>query len=221
MFSGIVETTGKILKLHQSADSVRLSVARPTAFADLKTGDSVAVDGVCLTLRELTDQAMSFDVGYETLKVCHWQQRLSSWQAESPEVGLNLERSLKFGDRVHGHIVTGHVETLAMLQESFRVGESLVQRFIYPLRLRHLLWSKGSVALNGVSLTINDMSQDYLEVCLVPETQERTNLRHLKLGDWVHLEPDSMAKSISTYLAHSPLLGELVKTEVAKFKDQT
>ncbi len=220
MFSGIVETTGKILKLQSHPDAIHMTLERPALFTDLKIGDSVAVDGVCLTVRELQVDSMSFDVGYETLQITHWQQRLPAAGVNlQPQVGMNLERSLKFGDRMHGHVVTGHVEALAMLQESKRLGDSLVQRYSYPWRLRELLWTKGSVALNGVSLTINDICDDHFEVCLIPETQERTNLGVCRLGDWLHIETDSMAKSISHFLTHSPLLKELLQKNSGGTKD--
>jgi riboflavin synthase len=112
---------------------------------------------------------------------------------------INLERSLKFGDRIHGHLVSGHVDSLAKVEFREDLGDSLILGFRYSPKLQPLVWLKGSITLNGVSLTVNKSQENYLEVCLIPETLKRTNLKALKIGETVTVEPDYMTKSMHQY----------------------
>jgi riboflavin synthase len=190
MFSGIIESVGVIQKVQEFNHLVRIWVERPKTFNDLTIGDSVAVDGVCLTVEDFTDQQIQFALGFETLSLL----KLTPPQLQQKIV--NLERSLRFGDRMHGHMVSGHVEGQGTVTSKTWQGDSLVYRVRVPEELRPALWKKGSVAMHGVSLTVNDVGPDDFEVCLIPETLKQTNLKELNLGALVNIETDYMAKAL-------------------------
>ena len=195
MFTGIVETKVFRVDFQKKSSGFQLTVSRPPFFKDLKKGDSMAVDGVCLTIEALSPDDISFTLGQETLEICDWLSR--KWENHS----FNLERPLKMGDRLHGHYLTGHVDGLGCLVSQNR--DSSIWTFSFPRQLHPYIWSKGSIALNGVSLTINKIQEkeSCLTVCLIPETLRRTNLCHLKIGDKVHIEADCMAKSVYHHFA--------------------
>lgn len=193
MFSGIVETTSKLLKVEEGQQVYRIFLQKPAEFDDLKIGDSVAVNGVCLTVEMFDSEKMQFSLGHETLRVLQWKKE--DWQNRP----VNVERSLKLSDRIHGHLVTGHVETLGQVQRSEKIGENWFLNVKVPRTLLPYIWKKGSVTLHGVSLTVNELQEDVLEVCLIPETQKRTNLILFKTGDSIHLEADYMAKAFHRF----------------------
>ena len=176
-----------------SPQLLRVTLTKPAFFDDIRVGDSICCNGVCLTVEKFDDSKLIFALAAETLRVLGMQnldpKKLvgQSW---------NLERSLKFGDRIHGHLVTGHVESLGEITESRQDGESLWMKIKVSQGLRPYLWTKGSVTLHGVSLTVNEIHQNEIQVCLIPETQKRTNLSQLRVGDRIHVEPDYMAKAI-------------------------
>jgi riboflavin synthase len=195
MFSGIIEAKSKVLEFkpldtENPQNLVRIQVAKPTQFDDIKTGDSIAVNGICLTVENFNDQSIQFALGHETLKVANWNEKTLS----SNE--LNLERSLRIGDRVHGHFVTGHVDGRAEVVRSYDQGGSWMLDIKIPASIAAFVWPKGSLALNGVSLTINSIEKDILGFCLIPETVQRTNLASLKAGDFVLVEADQMARAL-------------------------
>lgn len=194
MFSGIIEATSPSLQFESLDRSYRLVLRRPSFFEDLRTGDSIAVDGVCLTVESFDAGTMSFVVGFESLRILGWDPEF----VKSHE--FNLERSLRMGDRIHGHWVTGHVDSRATVIDRRPEGESLVLSFRIPASVLPLVWHKGSVALNGVSLTVNSVENDVISVCLIPETLKRTNLGALKVGDLVNVEPDMLARAIARTL---------------------
>lgn len=196
MFSGIIEATVPILKSHPRDQALELHLPRPENFNDIALGDSIAVNGVCLTLEATDSQSMIFTLGFETLNVLG--QDLDYWF----RYPVNLERSLAFGARVHGHFVTGHLEKMLVVTKSQPLGDNWILGIELTPELKEFCWQKGSVSINGVSLTINTVNELQLEVCLIPETQKRTNLSHYKVGDKIGFEPDSFAKAISHVLSH-------------------
>jgi riboflavin synthase len=186
VFSGIIEARASILFVKSGNGLTRICVEQPPEFDDLKLGDSIAVNGICLTL-ETQELGMHFSLGPETLKVTHWQPV----QNET----VNLERSLRFGDRVHGHIVSGHVDTTGIVKNIELGEETRTLTIAAPADFAPYLWRKGSVAVQGVSLTLNFVENTIFHVGLIPETLKRTNLGLLKVGDPVHLEADAMARA--------------------------
>jgi riboflavin synthase len=187
VFSGIVEACASLILAERTPQLVKITVEKPAGWDDLKNGDSVAVNGICLTVERFDLETMQFSLAPETLKVTGWSPN----KAEK----VNLERSLRMGDRIHGHIVSGHVDGVGRI-EAVEDGEGtrLMTVAMSP-DFRRYVWRKGSVAINGVSLTINGEDGSTFEVCLIPETLKRTNLGELKIGSQVNLEADAMARA--------------------------
>lgn len=188
MFSGLIETQSKVLKAVERNQSCQLILQRPQSFDDIKPGHSVAVDGVCLTVESLDREVFTVTVGVETLCVTKW---LAS---DLEDRIVNMERSLKVGDRLHGHWVLGHVDDVAKLELRENLGETCVMRFSLSAKYNPLIWRKGSLAVNGVSLTINECGQGFFSVGLIPETLKKTNLGSLTPGRSVNIELDVLAK---------------------------
>ncbi len=191
MFSGIVECQSPVLKVVPRQGVLEVHIRRPGQFNQLSVGDSVSVNGVCLTIEFYDSEKIVVALAAETLQVTQWD--------EKSLLGLtvNLERSLSFGDRVHGHLVTGHVDALGDVVAIERAGECSRVRLRAPQHLRSYFWKKGSLAVNGVSLTINQVdSLGTIEVCLIPETLRSTNLGSLQEGDRVSIEADNLAKGL-------------------------
>ena len=195
MFSGIVETTSKINAITFTESTMQITVERPEFFNDLAIGHSVAVNGVCLTVEKFDANEMVFTLGPETLKITGWKSKLYLG-AE-----LNLERSLKFSDRIHGSLVTGHVDNTARVVEIQRLETTLIMKFEISSQFKIFVWNKGTICVNGVSLTINNVkpmgSSFEIEVCLIPETLTRTNLKNVKIDDMVTIEYDYVAKILT------------------------
>jgi riboflavin synthase len=190
MFSGIIEAVSEIKSSEPLQNAFRIHVQRPAFFDDLRLGDSIAVDGICLTVEGFNSDTITFSLAAETLKVLEWNPE--QWLGKK----LNLERSLRMGDRIHGHLVTGHVDSLAFVVRAEAGGESFFLDIIVADSLRPFVWKKGSITINGVSLTVNDLVDDVVSVCLIPETLKRTNLGTLEVGQFVNVEPDYMARAI-------------------------
>lgn len=190
MFSGIVEAVVPALSCEPLEKAVRLRLQKPDFFQDLKAGDSIAVNGVCLTLEDGQAPDLSFVLAAETLRVLRWDP------AAVFNRRFNLERSLRLGDRIHGHWVSGHVDSLGEVAHRDLQGQSLFLEIKVAPGILPLIWVKGSIALNGVSLTINEIRQDLLSVCLIPETQARTNLADLRVGETLTVEPDLLARAV-------------------------
>ena len=192
MFSGIIEAKVKALGAEQEApDLLRIQLQRPEGFTDIRTGDSIAVNGVCLTIESFTEQLMQFAIAAESLKVTGWTAEYFLSRSH------NLERSLRFGDRIHGHMVSGHVEAMAKVVVSEAMGEgSWLLSVELPESLLPFVWPKASVCLHGTSLTVNELQKSVASVCLIPETVQRTNLVENQPGDSLCVEPDYMAKAL-------------------------
>lgn len=194
MFSGIVESVMPILSSEELQNAYRINIKKPKEFNDLNLGDSIACDGVCLTVEAYDSEKMTFALAAETIKVLQWDPQ--SWLGKQ----VNLERSLRLGDRIHGHLVTGHVDSLGRVERAELIGESFFLDVKVADSILPFVWKKGSVTLNGVSLTVNELNGSTVSVCLIPETLKRTNLGLLKPGMNVNVEPDYMARAIQRSL---------------------
>lgn len=194
MFTGLVQDLGTVVALDATADGTRITVATRLA-AELATGDSIAVNGTCLTATELADGSFRAEVMAETL------QR-SSLGALTPGATVNLELPLRAADRLGGHVVQGHVDGLGRVSEIESDGFS--RRVAVapedPALLRYVV-AKGSIAIDGISLTVASVSDDELTVALIPETLERTTLGTAEPGTLVNLEVDVLAKYVEKLTA--------------------
>ena len=186
MFSGIVEAVGTIRAVTAAPEGKRFSVAAPFA-ADLSLGESICVSGVCLTVVATPSGGFEVDVSAETLR----RSKLGSLGASD---NVNLERSLRLGDRLSGHLVFGHVDGVGTLRSVAPEGDSRLYRFEAPESVARYLVEKGSVAVDGVSLTVFDCRDRSFAAAVVPHTGRATTLGELEPGDVVNLESDMIAK---------------------------
>lgn len=180
MFTGIITNTSSVLKI----DNSKLIISRPKEFNDIKLGDSILVDGVCLTIDHLTVKELGFFVSKVTREVA---------KTFKPQDVLNLERSVKYGERISGHLVSGHVHCTGKVTSVKGCENTLDLELSLPKNVQ--LNKKSSISINGVSLTINEIIENKIKLFIIPETFKRTNLKFLKVGDLVNVEPDLNAKT--------------------------
>lgn len=205
MFTGLVEGMGQVSGLSRGAEGLRLAVTPPFPAAELTLGESVCVSGACLTVVALKGGAFQVDVSPETL---------ARTTLGGLKIGdrVNLERALKVGDRLGGHLVTGHVDGLGVLRERREGPAHLQLALALPPELAPLAVAKGSVAVDGVSLTINEVRGAGVTVNVIPYTARHTTLGALKVGDRVNLEMDIIGKYVQRllkpYLKEGPGLTE-------------
>lgn len=200
MFTGIIETSGEVLAIDVREDGARLQVSAPTIAAEARIGDSVAVNGVCLTVVDQRDGALAFDAVTETLS----RTNLGALEAGQR---VNLERPLRADGRFDGHIVQGHVDGVARLVFVIEEGNARRFRFEVPTELARYVVAKGSVALDGVSLTVAGAGEDWLEVVIIPHTWEVTSLGFKNPGESVNVEVDVLAKYVERLLSKRSIGG--------------
>ena len=196
MFTGLVADLGAVDAVDATADGVRLTV-RTGLSGEIAEGDSVAVNGVCLTATRIDGGAFSADVMHETL-------RRSSLAGVVGGDGVNLELPLRAADRMGGHVVQGHVDGIGTLLEAREDGFARVLVFEAPPALLRYVVEKGSIAVDGVSLTVASVGEDSFSVSLIPETLERTNLGAAAPGTLVNLEVDVLAKYVEKLMPGAP-----------------
>lgn len=197
MFSGLIADVGSITELETGDEGMRIGIRTGLA-TDFAPGDSVAVDGACLTVTSVEDGVFTVDVMNQTVS-------MTSLSELTPGDRVNLEPALSMGDRLGGHIVQGHVDGVGEVSSFEPDGFSRRLRVSLPPELGSYLIPQGSVALQGVSLTVTECGADWLEVSLIPETLERTDLGSLEPGDRVNLECDVIARYVARMV--SPYAG--------------
>jgi riboflavin synthase len=195
MFTGLVEALGTVRERTITGAGSRLVIAEPAIAPELRPGESVAVNGVCLTVVAHDSETFVFEVGPETLA-------RTNLGALSDGDKVNLERSLRVGDRLGGHFVQGHVDGVGHVARHLPQGEWLTVWFSCPGELAQQMVSKGSVAVDGVSLTLVDVEADSFSVALIPHTLEHTTLGFKEPGATVNLESDVLAKCVWKFAAH-------------------
>lgn len=193
MFTGIVEGVGEVQKVERRATHHQVAVKVPFSLKDTRIGDSIAIDGCCLTVTRKTGRVFAADVSPETLRVT----TLGELKAGSR---VNVERPLRVGDRLGGHWVQGHVDGVGRLVQRKEVKAKPQNYFLLtvkvPKRLQNYMVPKGSVTVDGISLTVNGVSKGQIELCIIPHTQERTTLTAKKPGATLNLEADVLLKFI-------------------------
>jgi riboflavin synthase len=198
VFTGIVEERGEVVAVEPVPEGTRLTVSGPLVTSDAKHGDSIAVNGVCLTVVDTTDGTFTVDVVHETL-------RRSSLAKAAPGDLVNLERAMAVGDRLGGHIVQGHVDGTGTLISR---DDSGLTTFSMPRVLAKYLVAKGSITVDGVSLTVVAAGDARFSVALIPTTLSLTTLGVRQPGDVVNLEVDVLAKYVERLIATGGVLAE-------------
>ncbi|HOC31280.1 MAG TPA: riboflavin synthase [Armatimonadota bacterium] len=196
MFSGIIEELGRVRSITPVGEALRLCVTAAEVSQGVKVSDSVAVNGVCLTVTDVSPQTVSFDVIPETLS----KTSLGQLEPGSP---VNLERALCVGDRLGGHFVQGHVDATGEVINVYTEGEWYMITVRAPEEVRPYLIPHGSISMDGVSLTVARLSGDEFTVALIPHTLKLTNLGDKKPGDLVNLEGDMIGKYVLTLIRES------------------
>lgn len=194
MFTGIIEELGSVRTIEERGENARIVINAKTVTEGTTHGDSIAVNGVCLTALDIHDDSFAADVSRETLL-------RSTLGSLKPGVAVNLERAVTPETRLGGHIVQGHVDARGQFVSVEDLGESWTVRISFPPEVARYLVFKGSVAVEGISLTIANLTDDYFEIAIIPKTWELTNLSHLKPGDSVNLEVDVIGKYVERLLA--------------------
>ncbi len=193
MFTGIIEELGQVREIEKRGEDARIVIEARTVTEGSSNGDSIAVNGVCLTALDVKPDSFAADVSKETLL----RSTLGNLKPGSP---VNLERAVTPTTRLGGHIVQGHVDARGKVLGVENHGESWTVRIAYPKEIARYLVFKGSVAVEGISLTISNLSYDYFEIAVIPKTWEVTNFSQLKPGDEVNLEVDVIAKYVERLL---------------------
>lgn len=194
MFTGLIEAVGKVAEISPGRGSSRIAISSPLPVAELRDGDSVSVNGVCLTVSQRRRDRFFADVVAETLA-------RSTLGKLRPGSRVNLERSMQVGDRLGGHFVSGHVDDTVEVKRFRKRGNDCRLRLALPGSLARYVAPKGSVALDGVSLTVASVDASGFEIALVPHTLEWTTLGGLRPGDRVNLEVDLLARYLERLLA--------------------
>ncbi|MBC8214666.1 MAG: riboflavin synthase [Candidatus Marinimicrobia bacterium] len=194
MFTGIIEELGQVKKISETSSGKQFKISAKYVTEDLKIGDSIAVNGVCLTVVDISKRSFLLDLVYETLK----RSNLGDLVEGSK---INLERALKLSDRLGGHILQGHVETVGLIVDKQAVGDGAELTIsISPEWMRYCI-HKGSIALDGVSMTIASISRNLITVAVIPHTLEETTLGIKEKGDTFNIETDIIGKHIERLMS--------------------
>lgn len=193
MFTGIIEHLASVKNLSLKAGGGELFLDFSGFYNDLTLGESIAINGTCLTIREISGKVVSFDVSGETLK----KTTLGKFRSSE---NVNIERALRVGDRLGGHFVTGHVDGIGTVKGKKQSTDQCTMSFSVEKRLADMMIEKGSVAIDGISLTIVDLADGAFSVALIPYTLTSTTLGFKKVGDPVNIEIDMMGKWIKKLL---------------------
>ena len=193
MFNGIIYNTGKVKNIKKNKNSIYISIKTNINFKKKDIGSSVCCDGVCLTIDEIHNDIICFYISKETLK-------RSNFKLLKINQRINLEKSLSFGQSISGHFTQGHVDTVAKIKKITFVDKTWLIKFqISDKKLINFLIEKASISLNGVSLTISKVYQDFFEINVIPHTLKLTNLKNLKRNNFVNVELDILSKYIYKY----------------------
>lgn len=194
MFTGIIEEIGIVKEFSKSSNSALIKVECKNIPKDIKIGDSISIDGVCQTVTEFSSNSFSAQVSLETLNVTTFSKLKSGDK-------VNLEKALTLGSRLGGHIVTGHIDGLGKVKSVQKLNDFYNIKFETEKSLEKYIAKKGSIAINGISLTIADVFANQFMTAVIPHTFDNTNLKELKTGDFVNVETDILSKYVEKILS--------------------
>jgi len=189
MFTGIIEDRGKVMRVEYQGQEKRLTIGMPLHLTEVQVGDSINVNGVCLTVARNRGQVVELDLSQETL-----ERTVLGELKEGDQV--NLERALRLTDRLGGHIVTGHIDGIGVIVDKRKERDFFQLRIKIPESVSRYVVQKGSIAIDGISLTVNEYQGGEVQITLIPYTIEKTTLKDKKAGDRVNLEADILGKYV-------------------------
>ncbi|MGN1125005.1 MAG: riboflavin synthase [Candidatus Gastranaerophilaceae bacterium] len=193
MFTGIIEEIGTVIDLKKTSSGAEIIIECSKVLEDTKIGDSIAISGVCQTVVQMSDKSFKADVSNETLKVTTFLELKKGDK-------VNLERALTLNERLGGHIVLGHVDGIAQIISSKKESDFYTVKFKVTEDENRCIVKKGSITINGISLTVADVQDNIVTVAVIPHTYENTNLKFLKTNQNVNIETDVFAKYIEKFL---------------------
>ncbi len=193
MFTGLIEGTGTIKALQPVSKGFSIQIESSFYLKDIKVGDSIAVDGVCLTVVSFTSKEFRADLSPETIS-------RTTFKFRKPGDSVNLERALKVGDSLGGHLVTGHIDGVGQIKKITPLGNFFSLEIQVPKDLSPFLVPKGSIAIDGISLTINEVKEEIVTLMIIPHTYKVTTLHTKKVGDYVNIEIDIIAKMVYNFV---------------------
>ena len=193
MFNGIIKHTGKISKIYKNNNNCIIEILSKIKFSKNEIGSSISCSGTCLTLEKYKGNLSKFYISKETLN-------RTNFKSSNKGDLINLEKSLKYGDRISGHFAQGHVDTTSIIKKIDFVGKSWFVNFKLSKKYKKYLIQKGSITINGVSLTISKILTDGFQIVVIPQTLKLTNLMYLKEKDVVNIEFDVLGKYIKKFL---------------------
>jgi len=193
MFTGIIEEIGKIKSINRIKDITKLIVSADKILTNMELGDSVSIDGVCLTIVKFTKSEFEVDLSPETLT-------LTTFKHKQINDMVNLERALRLGDKLGGHFVTGHIDGMGKINQIEKKGDSFIYSFTADDSILSNIVQKGSIAIDGISLTIAELNKKSFSVAIIPYTYNNTTFRYKKSGDLVNIETDMLGKYVKKYI---------------------
>lgn len=193
MFTGIIEEIGRVREFKKTGINAFISIEALNILTDVKCGDSIAVNGVCLTVTHYEEKHFTASISEETLRVTNFQNI-------KVDDKVNLERALKLSDRLSGHLVTGHIDCVGTVLEKIDKGDFSILVISFNSDFKRYVIKKGSIAIDGVSLTINDVSDNSFRLNIIPHTLKMTNLQFIKAGSKVNIEFDIIGKYVESML---------------------
>ena len=192
MFTGIIEEIGKIISIKEKRDLTQISINTQNILKSAKIGDSISINGTCLTITSIKDLFFTSDIVKETIQKTNLKYR-------KIDDYVNLERSMRADSRFDGHIVQGHVEGVAVIQSIKKDKDSIILKVKLPEELAMYCIHKGSIAINGVSLTIASIEENYIDIWIIPHTLKHTTFGKINNRDYVNVETDIIAKYIQNF----------------------
>ena len=206
MFTGLIQTIGTFHSIKRQGDAAQLQINSTLVKEDLKLGESIAVNGACLTVTSWDSTSFTVDVSPETLQ----RTTLGSMGANQP---LNLERALRLSDRLGGHLVSGHIDCIATVKRRYQDHNAVKIEFSVPPSAMRYLVEKGSVAVDGISLTVNEISTDMFSVAVIPHSLALTTLKDCRTGTLVNIETDLIGRYVERLLP--PAEGSKVQSNIS------
>ncbi len=203
MFTGLIECTGSIIAIRSGI----LEISSALPLNEIRAGDSVAVNGACLTITTIRNKTLSFDISPETVM-------RTTFGIMQPGSKVNLERAMRLGGRLDGHLVTGHIDCIGQLETLLQKDNAILLQFSIPKEQARMLVEKGSVAVDGISLTINSVTDNGFSVSIIPHTLSRTTLSEIVTGKKVNIETDIIGKYIARLTAPESVTGGLTMNKL-------